>query len=183
MIQLYQKINILKVLSHFFRDPFNGYYLRELARELQMDPMTVKRSLDLLVEDGFIERYREKNMVLYRGMIKNPHFTFAKVSYNLSVIYDSKLVDGIVDENDVICIVLYGSVARGDDDLNSDLDLLILTNSRVGRIQCQKDLPWDLSPTVMTTGMWTREAERNRPFYDEVRSEGVVLFGSIPVIE
>jgi hypothetical protein len=53
MIQLYQKITQFKVLSLFLENPHSGYYLRESARMPDMDPMTVKRALNLLVKDDF----------------------------------------------------------------------------------------------------------------------------------
>jgi DNA-binding MarR family transcriptional regulator len=60
MIQLYQKIRQLNVLKLFIEHPHNSYYLRESARLLRMDPMTVKRALDVLVEDDILVRTKKK---------------------------------------------------------------------------------------------------------------------------
>ncbi len=183
MIQLYQNINVLKVLSLFLRDPYNGYYLRELARKLPMDPMTVKRALDLLVGDGLILKYREKNMILYKGSTENPHFTFTKVSYSLSVIYDSHLVEHIMEcVFGSICIVLYGSVAKGEDGNDSDLDLLVISSSDQVALSIE-DLPWEFNPVFMTLDDWTKTSSSNRPFYDEVIRTGIVLHGTLPVMD
>ena len=68
MIQLYQKIRQLNVLRLFLENPHNNYYLRESARLLKMDPMTVKRALDILVSDGILLRTKEKNQILCRTL-------------------------------------------------------------------------------------------------------------------
>lgn len=183
MIQLYQKINTLKVLSHFFNFPFEGFYLRELSRLLDMDSMTVKRSLDLLVDDGFLKKYHEKNMILYKSCMDNPHFTFAKVSHNLSLIYESRLVEQIMKCVEVpICIVIYGSVSKGDDGPGSDLDILIISN-RIDISVKVEDLPWEFNPVIMDLDGWTSTYRSNRPFYDEVTKNGIVLHGTLPVME
>ncbi len=183
MIQLYQNINTLKVLSHFFKDPYTGYYLRELARLLDMDPMTVKRALDLLVNDGYLEKYEEKNLLLYRADMNNPHFTFAKVSYSLSIIYDQKVVEHIMEKvSGLICIVLYGSVSKGEDGTESDLDLLIIGGS-LGDTLDSFDLPWEFNLVFMTLDEWDDTYHKNRGYYDEIIRTGINLHGILPVID
>ncbi len=70
MIQLYQKITQLKVLSLFLENPHSSYYLRESARMLNMDPMTVKRALDLLLKDNLLIRTEEKIEYCTKLMLK-----------------------------------------------------------------------------------------------------------------
>ena len=70
MIQLYQKITQLKVLSLFLENPHSSYYLRESARMLDMDPMTVRRALNLLVKDDLLIKTEEKNRILYRADVE-----------------------------------------------------------------------------------------------------------------
>ena len=71
MIQIYQKITQFKVLRLFLDNPYTGYYLRESVRILKMDPMTVKRSLDLLVKDMLLIKSEEKNRILYQLNLEN----------------------------------------------------------------------------------------------------------------
>lgn len=84
MIQLYQKIRQLNILTLFLNNPHTSYYLRESARLLKMDPMTVKRTLTLLVADGILLKTKEKNQILYKANIESPAFRYLKISYNLS---------------------------------------------------------------------------------------------------
>jgi predicted nucleotidyltransferase len=184
MIQVYQKYSSLRDLSFFFKDPFNGYYLRELARELDMDPMTTKRALDLLTEDRMLLRNHEKNMILYEAAIDRPHFTFAKVSYSLSLIWRSKLVETILDQLEgVICIVLYGSMAKGMNGPDSDLDLLIISTNKRSNLIDLPSLGVEINSTSITPGQWSKQAKLNKPFYMDILRSGIELYGKIPMIE
>ena len=93
MIQLYQKITQLSVLKLFFDQPHSSYYLRESARILHMDPMTVSRALTLFVDDEILIKTKEKNQILYRANLENPACRYLKISYNLSWLHKKKLVD------------------------------------------------------------------------------------------
>jgi len=47
----------------FLENPHSSHYLGESARMLNMDPMTVKRALDLLVKDDLLIRTEEKKQI------------------------------------------------------------------------------------------------------------------------
>ena len=117
MIHLYQKIKQLKVLKLFIEHPHTDYYLRESARLLQMDPMTVKRALDVLVTDGIILRTKERNQILYKAHLENPVFRFLKIAYNLSWLEKKRVTEFLTHRmNTVSSILLFGSYAKGEND-------------------------------------------------------------------
>ncbi|NOR47054.1 MAG: hypothetical protein GQ533_03270, partial [Methanosarcinaceae archaeon] len=72
MIQLYQKITHLKVLELFINNPYEQYYLREVSRILEISPMTVKRALDLLLNERLLVREQFKNQILFRANMDSP---------------------------------------------------------------------------------------------------------------
>ena len=85
-------------------------------------------------------------------------------------------------------IILYGSYARGDYDINSDIDIMILTDfneqeiseyrMKIRELACELEIENDIiiSPIVRNI-----EKYNNRiniiPFYMNVQKEGVVLRG------
>jgi predicted nucleotidyltransferase len=184
MIHLYQKVAHLKVLSHFFENPFEDFYLRELARLLKISPMTVKRALEVLVKDGLIIREEKKNQILYRANMENFAFRFAKISYNLSLLDKNNIVEYLLNQNPGISsIVLYGSFAKGENDKNSDLDILVIsTPKNIDTKTLSKRLKIDVNIMNFTSTQWTKQAKTNRAFYLDVITEGVVLHGIRPVI-
>lgn len=184
MIHLYQKVTHLKVLSHFFENPFEDFYLRELARLLKISPMTVKRALEVLVLDGLITREEKKNQILYRANMDNLTFRYAKISYNLSYLESYNVVEYLLNQNPGISsIVLYGSFAKGENDKNSDLDLLVIsTPKEVESKTISKRLNIEVNIMDFTSAQWTKQSKTNRAFYLDVITEGIVLYGTRPVI-
>jgi uncharacterized protein len=82
-------------------------------------------------------------------------------------------------------VILYGSFARGDNNKNSDLDLLILIDKDKLTPQDTKNIKYPLydiefetgqiiSPLVLTRSDWENR-HRITPFYENVTKEGVAL--------
>ena len=185
MIQLYRNVTPMRVLAYFIEYPFEEFYLRELGRILGMSPMTVKRSLVLLLADGLIVREERKNQILYRANTDSLGFRFAKISYNLAVMGEKGIVkDLLEDVPGISSIILYGSYARGENDMHSDLDILIIsTVKKVDASKISKKIGVMVNVMNFTSTQWTKQAKDNRAYYLDVITEGIVLHGTRPVVE
>lgn len=185
MIQLYQKVKQFKVLSHFFDNPNEEFYLRELARLLKISPMTVKRKLDDLVHDKLIIRQKRKNQILYHANMESQAFKFAKISYNLAWLDENEIVEYLLEKvPGISSIVLYGSYAKGENDKHSDLDLLLICTSKKNDFhEIEKKLGIEVNIINFTITQWTKQAKTNRAFYLDIITEGIVLYGTRPVVE
>jgi len=185
MIQLYQKITHLKVLSLFLENPHEGYYLRESARLLGMDPMTVRRSLKLLVEDGFLTKFEDKNRTIYKANLENPALRYLKISYNLSFLQEKNVVDFILRRmKSVTSIVLFGSFAKGENDENSDVDILVISmDKNKPTAELAEILGRDVNLINFTPAQWSNQAKNNRAFYMDIIADGIPLYGIKPVVE
>ena len=82
-------------------------------------------------------------------------------------------------------VILYGSVARGDDTPESDIDIAIITSSPISREQraqlfpllADLDLRYDVVINVVDIhSKQFEDWERTLPFYRNVREEGRVLW-------
>ena len=82
-------------------------------------------------------------------------------------------------------IILYGSFARGDNNNNSDIDLLILVDQNNITYQYEKqikyplyDLEFDtgqiIGPLILSKTEWEHK-HRITPFYEHVTQEGIEL--------
>lgn len=85
-------------------------------------------------------------------------------------------------------IILYGSYARGDFQINSDIDIMILTTLEEDEIRKIENKMYDLafdyqmSDQVMISVNIVNEKHFNHwlgvlPYYDNVVKEGIVLAG------
>ena len=82
-------------------------------------------------------------------------------------------------------MILYGSFARGDNNQNSDIDILILVDKDNLTREDKKRIKYPLyeiefetgriiSPLVVSRNDW-ESLHRITPFYDNVKKEGVML--------
>ena len=95
----------------------------------------------------------------------------------------SRLADKIVEAEHPEKIILFGSYATGTATENSDVDLLVVTNSRLSRREREVRLtrqlfgsgvPYDL--LVLTPEEVNERLDRNGPFIREILSTGQVLY-------
>jgi len=185
MIQLYQKITQLNVLRLFLENPHNNYYLRESARLLKMDPMTVKRALDILVADGILLRTKEKNQILYKAHIENPAFRYMKIAYNLSWFQKKGVVEFLNHHiSTITSILLFGSYAKGENDSDSDVDIIVISLSKnKPTAELARLLKRDVNLISFTPSQWSQQSKTNRAFYLDIILDGIVLYGTKPVVE
>ena len=88
--------------------------------------------------------------------------------------------------NRLVCVILYGSYARGTYHDNSDVDIMILVNMTEGEIRLIKNSIYDLAFEIeMNTGIDIAPIIKEKqqyeywvdtlPFYKNIRDEGIVI--------
>lgn len=185
LIQMYQKLTQLNVLSLFMDNPYEKYYLREAARLLNMSPMTLKRTLELLLKSKLIRKEKTKNQILYSANTQNLAFRHLKISRSLSWLEDKNLIEFLKKRiPGISSIVLYGSYAKGEDDKKSDIDIMVISPAKKDLLpELDKLLGKEVNLSVFSAAEWSRQAKANRAFYLDVITEGIVLYGTRPVVE
>lgn len=91
--------------------------------------------------------------------------------------------DRLGPELGVRAVVVYGSVARGDFNLWSDVDVLVvadhLPERSIDRWGVLGDRPGRVEPVAWTPGEWSRQMDRDNPIATEAIESGVWLRGSL----
>ena len=81
-------------------------------------------------------------------------------------------------------IILFGSVARGDDTKDSDIDILIITKNANDDLKIRDDIynkAWDIRlDTMIRVSVKMRSIEqyetyKDFPFYSNIEKEGVLI--------
>lgn len=96
-----------------------------------------------------------------------------------------KIKSAVKNSDPKATVILYGSYARGDQNKNSDIDLLILVDHDELTRNKAKNIKYPLydiefetgtiiSPLVLTRKDWENK-HRITPFYEKVTNEGQVL--------
>ena len=121
---MFNQLNDLKI---FFEDPNKEFHLRELARILKKNPVTIKRHLQGFVKLGVLNCKKERRLEIYSSNTENFYYKEYKKVYNRFKIIESGLLNFLKKEFNLPTIILFGSYERGEDNKNSDVDIFILT--------------------------------------------------------
>ena len=112
---------------------FKQFSQREVADQIGHSQQTVRRAINTLVENGLVVESPENNQRLVQinrerlAIPDDPLLRIPQPEFQKPV---KAAVDELTDRLDgVIGIVLYGSVARGEADRRSDIDLWVLTTN------------------------------------------------------
>ncbi|MCM1211139.1 MAG: nucleotidyltransferase domain-containing protein [Blautia sp.] len=102
----------------------------------------------------------------------------------------AEIVEQVKDllKDSIYKIVLYGSYARGDFDIESDIDVMIIMNcdkeevccrrKQISRVASQIGLKNDIEVSLLLRDRDTFEqAGEALPFYKNIQREGIVLYG------
>jgi predicted nucleotidyltransferase len=88
------------------------------------------------------------------------------------------------DELGVVAVAVFGSVARGDFNTWSDIDVLVIAERLPGRpldrLAALGDCPGLVAPVAWTPAEWQHQRTRRNPIAVEVVSVGVVVRGLLP---
>jgi predicted nucleotidyltransferase len=86
--------------------------------------------------------------------------------------------------NATTSIILFGSYAKGENDEESDVDILTISLAKnKPSAELATLLETDVNLVNFTPAQWSSQAKKNRAFYLDVILDGVVLYGTKPVVE
>jgi len=115
-----------KVLLWFFSFPTHEMSLNDLCLQLQIAKTTAKRTVQELIEEGFLN---VKVLGKLWRITPNPSHLYTytlKIPYNLRLIYESGIIGKIHKQvPEARTIVLFGSYRKGDDAEASDIDIAV----------------------------------------------------------
>ncbi len=116
-----------KILKVFFDSPTKVFHIREIARKTKLNPNTVLNLLADLIKNKIVKREKKKHLVNVSALV-NENFQRLKRVNNLKVLYDSGLVDFLVDKFSPEAVSVMGSYSWGEDIENSDVDIVVVSS-------------------------------------------------------
>ena len=180
-----QELIFLKVVKFFLDNPFEEVYLRQLAKKLKLSSFAIKKYADLLIKENFIKEERKANLRYFRANIDNLFFKQLKIAFNIKLILNSGLLD-FLKQNlaNVSSIVLFGSMAKGEDDKNSDVDILIIGKEKhLDLNEFEEKIDKEITLHIFSWSEWNKQAVENKAFYSDVISHGIPLYGELPLLK
>jgi predicted nucleotidyltransferase len=121
--------NRYRVLQCFFDEPTTPQQLRAMSRKLKLGLPSVIDHVRALEMEGFVKRQKILHTFAFVAD-RTDRFKRYKRQDVILRIYETGLIDRIVEESQPNCIILFGSAARGEDIETSDVDLFVQAEER-----------------------------------------------------
>jgi len=116
-----------KILNLIFENsPLRQWHFNEIVEEAKVNRSVVNKWLKRYVKEGLLKKIKEKRKFSYFSAGKeNIVYQTRKRIYALEKIYQSGLIEHLINLKDVKTAIIFGSMARGDWYKDSDIDLFI----------------------------------------------------------
>ena len=130
-----QKYNKWKVLKVFFENPIMkdaGFQLREISRIASLATTSVKLYLNEMVDEGLIIRTKHRLFTypVYQANFDSMEFRFLKKIDTIIALRESGLIEYLENQCMPDVIILFGSASKGEDTMESDMDLFLVSKER-----------------------------------------------------
>ncbi|MCK5451151.1 MAG: nucleotidyltransferase domain-containing protein [Candidatus Omnitrophica bacterium] len=162
-----------KVLAFLLKHPDEKYYDREVSRLSKISKAAVNIALRNLLKTGLVLREKKGRMYFYHVDPRNSFIKQLKITQNIIIL--KPLVDKLCGIS--IKIVLYGSASLGQNNIDSDIDLFVLTREpeKVQKIIYKSHLRAKIQYVINTPQNLAKLKKENSVFHKKI-TKGILLF-------
>ncbi|MFP4403597.1 MAG: nucleotidyltransferase domain-containing protein [Candidatus Woesearchaeota archaeon] len=114
-----------QILRKLFIKTGSSINQRQLAIELNVSQPAIKKALPYLEQVNFIKVEKDQRLSIKLNT-ENNKITQLKRVDNLKHLYESNLADYLEKEFAGATIIVFGSFSRGEDTINSDIDIAVI---------------------------------------------------------
>ena len=175
-----------KVLALLLMQPGQKMHLRELARQTQAAPGTLKKELDALCHVGLLTSERVGNQVQFQANQAHPIFAELQALIRKTTGLADVLRHALQSLGDQVELAfVVGSMASGSAHAGSDVDLLVVGNVSFAHVveathATQAQLGREINPKVMSPAEWARQRAEGHPFVQELLAKPrILLIGTL----
>jgi len=167
----------LSILSLLLPQPERKLYLREIVRMTGAGQGGVQRELKKLASVGILTKTYEGNLTYYQANRMSPVFDDLKGLVEKTAAIPGAVRAALLPLADSIeHAFLYGSIARGEDRADSDIDLMVVGDAAFFDVvtavsELQESLGREINPTVFTPTEFRLRIEEGDHFLTRVMSE------------
>jgi len=162
-----------KVLNLIADNPYRKFYLREIARILNISTSSAKKAIDRIKQLNLVKEEKLANLRIIYGNMYEKLLKQLKITRNIEFI--KTLINKLEPS---ISIVLYGSFAKGENDPLSDIDLLVITNKKKD-LEIHEYKGHRTQIIKLTPAQWARIKKDNPALASEIK-KGILLKGEMP---
>ena len=167
----------MAILSLLLLEPTRRLHLREIIRLAGVGQGSVQRELTKLVRAGVLNKTREGNLTHFQANPMCPVFTELRGLVEKTAGVSGSLRTALLPlTQEIEHAFLFGSVARGDERAESDIDLIIVGGVSFMAVVAaisplQEFLGREINPTVFTPEEFRQRLDRGDHFLSRVMQE------------
>lgn len=178
MISLRSKITTT-LLNFFFLHSSEQFYINDLARRLSLDPANTDKMLKKLEQEGILASERVGVERFYSLNFKYPLLEEYRQIVMKTIGLEGKIRQALNSLAGLKQAYIFGSYAKGNDDKNSDIDVLLIgAHSSVEALKkllpIQKEVGREINVVNMTEGELLRKKKAKDPFVANIFSGKII---------
>jgi predicted nucleotidyltransferase len=175
-----------RVLALIFGQPERSFYTSEIIRNVHSGTGAVERELSRLQRSGLVSVARIGNQKHYRANHASPIFKELRRLVIKTVALTEPLRKSLEPYSDKInTAFVYGSVAKGTDTADSDIDLMVVGDELeyselyAALQNAESTLRRKVSPIFLSSKDWRRKASEKGSFVSKINAlPKIFVFGS-----
>ena len=179
---LFFKESSFKVAELIFNRPNTSFHIRELARKTGLSTTAVIRAAEELAGFSIVSIEKTALTTNIKADLESDTYMFYKKVFNLYRLEQYNILSTIKEAYRAKTIVLFGSFAKGEDVEGSDVDILVLTNSKE-KVDLNEELEAykkvlnrDINLHVL------RSIDKSYTEFKNALANGIVLHGYLKVV-
>lgn len=173
-----------RVLALLYGKPDQSFYVRQIARDIGVSVGALQRELETLTRVGLIARKAVGNQIFYQANQHAPVFAELRSLVQKTLGAEHLLRSALAPIADKISVAfVYGSLARGDEKAESDIDVMVIGDVTVDELISQLShvdvtVGRPVNPTVYSEAEFSRGVSAGNHFLNAVmRGEKIFLIG------
>ena len=106
-----------RIIELFYESPQEEFTVREIAKRTKVPKSTVQKYLPTLKKNGLVDPENRAHISVW--------FKTKKINYYIEKIIKTGLIAELIHTLNPSCIILFGSIRKGDSVQESDIDLFV----------------------------------------------------------
>jgi len=123
-----------KVLAWFYMHPDESYFVRQIANILKEDSTNLSRELSSLEKVGILSSVRQGNLKYFQASKNCSFFNELKGLVLKTIGVIGELKSSLEKFPEIKFAFIYGSYAKGEEKADSDVDLMIIGDVDLGKL-------------------------------------------------
>lgn len=171
------------LLTLFFTNPSQKYYLRELQRILGYSAGSIRRELLKFQKDNLFNTQKAGNLLYYSLNTKHPLFKELKSIVSKTVGVEGSLKKTLSSVKNIGIAFIYGSFATKREKATSDIDLMIIGDPDTSHLnekiaELEKRLKREINPTIYSMKEYKAKKKAKSGFMLELlKNSKIMLIG------